>query len=84
MIAFSAITELGVSLKRQFGCGLEATFGYTFVYWSDVMRAGDQIDLNVDPRQIPPDPVSATLPAALMNTTDFWAQGLHCGLEYAF
>ena len=82
--SFSAITELGVSLKRQFGCGLEATFGYTFVYWSDVMRAGDQIDLNVDPRQIPPDPVSATLPAALMNTTDFWAQGLHCGLEYAF
>ena len=82
--SFSAITELGLSLKRRFSCGLEATFGYTFVYWGDVMRAGDQIDLNVDPRQIPPDPQVAIHPEALMNTTDFWAQGLHFGLEYAF
>ena len=82
--SLSAITELGLSVKRRFSDRLEASFGYTIVYWGDVMRAGDQIDLNVDPRQIPPDPVSATHPAALMNTTNFWAQGLHFGLEYAF
>lgn len=82
--SLSAVTELGLSVRRRFDCGLEASFGYTFVYWSDVMRAGDQIDLNVDPRQIPPAPQSATHPAFPMSTTDFWAQGLQFGLEYTF
>ena len=82
--SFSAITELGVTVKRRFGCGLEASFGYTLLYWGDVMRAGDQVDLNVDPRQVPPDPQSATHPGVPMNTTDFWTQGLRFGLEYAF
>lgn len=82
--SFSAITEFGLSLKRRFGCGLEMSFGYTLVYWGDVMRAGDQIDLNVDPRQIPPSPQSATHPEVPMKASDFWTQGLHAGLEYAF
>jgi hypothetical protein len=82
--SFAAVTEIGLSVKRQFTCGLEATFGYTLIYWSDLLRAGDQIDLDVDPRQIPPDPESATHPAFPAKATDFWAQGLHIGLEYAF
>jgi hypothetical protein len=82
--SLATVTELGLSLKRRFRNGMVATFGYTFVYWSDVMRAGDQIDLDVDPRQIPPSPQVATHPEVLMNTTDFWTQGLHVGLEYAF
>ena len=82
--SFSAVTEIGLSMKRRFQCGVEATFRYTLVYWGDVTRAGDQIDLDVDPRQIPPSPQSGTHPALLMDTTDFWAQGLHIGLEYDF
>jgi len=80
--SFASVVEIGLSLKRRFQCGLEATFGYSLVYWSDVMRAGDQVDLDVDPRQLTG---SAQIhPVLPLNTTDFWAQGLHCGLEYAF
>ena len=82
--SFASVAELGFSVKRRFACGLEATFGYSFVYWSDVLRAGDQIDLIVDPRQVPPDPQTASLPGVPMKQTDFWAQGLHFGLEYPF
>lgn len=79
--SLASIVELGLSLKRRFHCGIEATFGYSLVYWSDVMRAGDQIDLDVDPRQIPE---AAPHPSVPMCSTDFWAQGLHVGLEYTF
>ena len=81
--SFASVAEIGFGLKRRFHCGLEATFGYTFLYWSDVMRAGNQVDLNVDPRQVPGLSV-ADHPRVPMNTTDFWAQGLHFGLEYPF
>ncbi|HLA86103.1 MAG TPA: BBP7 family outer membrane beta-barrel protein [Thermoguttaceae bacterium] len=80
--SLSSVAEIGLSLKRRFCCGLEATFGYTFVYWSDVMRAGDQVDLDLDLRQVPTG--TATHPGVPMDSTDFWAQGLHFGLEYPF
>ncbi len=82
--SFSGIAEIDLSVRRRFRCGIEASFGYTLMYWGSVMRAGDQIDLDIDPRQIPPDPQSAVYPRLPMSTTDFWAQGLHCGLEYVF
>jgi len=76
--SFATVTELGVGLRRRFTCNLELTFGYTFVYWSDVLRAGDQVDLDVDLQQ------TTGRPTVPMDSTDFWAQGLHFGLEYAF
>ncbi|MBN1910232.1 MAG: BBP7 family outer membrane beta-barrel protein [Pirellulales bacterium] len=81
---FATVAEIGISAKRRFAPGWQATFGYTFMYWSDVMRAGDQIDLDVDLRQVPPAPQTATHPGVPMTSTGFWAQGLHCGLEYTF
>ncbi|MDV6031475.1 MAG: BBP7 family outer membrane beta-barrel protein [Phycisphaera sp. RhM] len=50
---FTTITELGVTLNRHFNRNLTANFGYTFLYWNDVSRAGDPIDLNVNPSKIP-------------------------------
>ena len=82
---FSTITELGVNLRRRLRYGLDFTFGYTFVYWSDVARAGDQIDFHVNKSQIPPLTFAgAQLPEPLFITEGFWAQGLHFGLEYNF
>jgi len=68
---------------------LRATVGYDFLYWNRVLRAGDQLDLNVDPRQVPTDPsfksgIAATAPRPLTNRTDFWMQGLTFGLEITY
>jgi hypothetical protein len=83
--SLAAIIELGMSLRRQFACGLEATVGYSFMYWSDVSRAGDQIDRDINVSQLPPGPlVGAPRPEFSFRNTDFWAQGLNAGLEYAF
>ena len=82
---FSTLSEVGVSLRRQFACGLATRFGYTFLYWSDVLRAGEQIDLAVNPTQIPPGSLEGVArPALLRKTTGFWAQGLHFGLDYRY
>ena len=51
---FSTLSEAGLALRRQFACGLAARFGYSFIHWSDVLRAGEQIDLMINPTQIPP------------------------------
>ena len=83
--SLASIIELGISLRRQFDCGLEATFGYSFMYWSDVSRAGDQIDRDINTTQLPPGPlVGEPRPEFSFRNTDFWAQGLNVGLEYAF
>ena len=58
--------------------------GYSFIYWSNVSRPGDQIDLNVSPSQFPPYDETATMPAFVQHTTDFWAQGINVGLDYRF
>lgn len=84
---FSAIPELGVTVGYDLTCQLKATVGYTFVYWSNVMRPGDQIDTNVNGLQVPPTTSTLTgspSPATKSVMTDFWAQGLNIGLDYRF
>ncbi len=82
---FSTLSEIGVTLRRQFGCGLAARFGYSFLYWSDVLRAGEQFDLSINTSQIPPGTLEGEpRPAVPLDTAGFWAQGMHFGLDYRY
>lgn len=82
---FTTVTEFGISLKRQFNHRLGASLGYSFVYWNDVSRAGDQIDFGINTSQIPPGMLTgAARPAFAFRSTDFWAQGIRFGVEYTF
>jgi hypothetical protein len=82
---FSMVPELGITLCRNLGCRMRATVGYTLIYWSKVMRAGEQADLNLNTSQIPPGQlVGSPEPRFSLATNDFWLQGLNVGLEYRF
>jgi hypothetical protein len=82
---FSMMPEIGFTLGYDLTPRLKATAGYTLLYWSNVARPGDQIDLNVDSGQIPPPTTTtATKPAFALHTSDFWAQGLNLGLDFQF
>jgi len=82
---FSTVSEFGVSLRRSFTRRLSARVGYTFLYWTSVARAGEQVDLDINPSQIPPGTLQgAPRPAFPFATTNFWAQGLNFGLEYKY
>jgi len=82
---FSVVPEVGVNLGYNITPRLRALVGYTFLYWSNVVRPGDQIDLSLNPSQFPPGTLNgAARPAFTFNDSDFWAQGLNFGAEYRF
>jgi hypothetical protein len=86
---FSVVPAVGVNLGYQVTQHLRAFIGYTFLYWSDVIRPGQQIDRVINPTQIPSTLGPGTLvgparPEVLFKETDFWAQGINFGIELRF
>ncbi|MBW3596940.1 MAG: BBP7 family outer membrane beta-barrel protein [Planctomycetes bacterium] len=83
--AFSTLSELDLMLRRRVNSGLSLFVGYSVLYWSDVARAGDQIDVGVNPSQIPPGMLAGPpRPAFAFEQTGFWAQGLRFGGDFAY
>jgi len=83
--AFSSLAELGLKLTYAFGCHWRASFGYSFLYWHHVARAGDQIDTALSAGEFPPGQGSNSLhPEFPFATTGFWAQGMNFGVEYRY
>jgi hypothetical protein len=81
----SVVPDVGITLGFDLSPQVRATIGYEAVYWNNVARPGDQIDLNLDPRQFPPPAITAaTRPEFIMRTSDFWTQGLNLGLDLRF
>ena len=82
---FSMSPDMNLTLGYDLSPQVRATVGYSLVYWNSVVRPGDQIDLNLDPRQFPP-PVTttATRPEFILHTSDYWAQGVTLGLDLRF
>ena len=64
---------------------IRAYVGYNFLYWTNVIRPGDQIDRVVDltfvPNSIPVPFSGQNRPQPLFKQSDLWAQGLQFGLE---
>lgn len=83
---FAVMPEVGVKLGVQVTDRLRVFGGYDFLYLSSVARAGDQIDLRVNPNQIaPPQALNGpALPAFTPRRTDFWAHGVSIGAEFRF
>ena len=51
---FAVVYEGQTTVGYQVTDGIRAFVAYSFLYWSNVSRAGDQIDLVVNSSQIPP------------------------------
>ena len=83
----SVVPEVGVKLGYQVTPHLRATVGYDFLYWTNVVRPGGQIDTTINPNLLPP-PLSPLVgpnrPAPPLSTTDVWVQGVSFGLEFRY
>ncbi|MEI8380327.1 MAG: BBP7 family outer membrane beta-barrel protein [Planctomycetota bacterium] len=84
---FSVVPEVGLNVGRQLTDNVRVYVGYTLIYWSSVVRPGDQIDPVINPTQLPTPTGPGTLvgparPAFAFHDTDFWAQGINFGLEF--
>lgn len=82
---FSVVPEVTFNVGYLVTPTVRAYVGYNFLYWTNVIRPGDQIDRVVDLTFVPnspPVPFSGlNRPQPLFRQTDFWAQGLQFGIE---
>ncbi|MBA4190987.1 MAG: hypothetical protein C0467_23625 [Planctomycetaceae bacterium] len=83
---FAVMPEIGVKLGYKVTNHLQVFAGYNFIYLSNVVRAGDQIDLRVNPNLLPPaNGLGGPLvPAFAFKETDFWVQGISLGLRLSY
>jgi hypothetical protein len=82
---FAVVYEAETMIGYQVTDGIRAFVSYSFLYWSNVARAGDQIDLVVNSSQIPPGSLTGSArPTFQRKDTDFWAQGVGFGLEMRY
>jgi hypothetical protein len=82
---FAVVPEGELRVGFRFCRYLTASLGYTFFYWSNVARPGDQVDRNINSSQVPTSPNFGALngpsaPSPFLRTSDFWAQGLSFSL----
>ena len=83
----AVIPELGATLGVRITPRLSLTVGYTFVYFSNVVRAGDQIDTDLNPNLFPEEanPFTGALrPRFAFHETDFWTHGISFGGDFRF
>jgi hypothetical protein len=85
---FTVVPEVGVTVGYGLTDHLRAFVGYNFLYISDVVRPGTQINRNINPTQNTlfggGTPSGPLVPIGAMHSTDFWAQGVTFGLELRF
>ena len=84
---FSFIPEANVNVGMNLGSHVRVFAGYSFLYWTNVVRAAEQIDRRVNTTFIPTPgggaaPVGPAVPAFLRKANDFWVQGANAGIEF--
>lgn len=83
---FAVVPEGTIKLGFRFGDAGRLYVGYSFIYLSDAVRPGDQIDRTLNPATVSlvsggPPAFGPDRPARLFNRSDLWVQGLVIGLE---
>jgi hypothetical protein len=73
---FDVVSQACLNVEYRLTQRVRVFTGYTFLWWANSLRAGDQIDLVINR-----SPTGASRPALPYHTDDFWAQGFNAGLE---
>lgn len=82
---FSVVPEFTLNLGYMVTPRLRTYIGYNLIYWSDVVRPGEQIDRTVDLSFVPNAPAvpfsGQARPRPLFESSDLWIQGINFGME---
>ncbi len=86
---FAVVPQVTLRLGYNLTANVRVFGGYDFLYLSDVVRPGSQIDprINFNNQAAPVGGgtgVGPPLPQAQFNRTDFWAQGFNFGLQLRY
>ena len=85
---FAVVPETYLNIGYQITPWLTARLGYSFIYLSNVVRPGNQVNRVTSANLVPSDPTYGTagpnLPSYQFHTSSYWAQGLNLGLDLRF
>jgi hypothetical protein len=93
---FAAVPEINLNAGYDVRPWLRLSVGYDFLYWSSVVRPGDQIvpEASAGAKTPPPfgqvptfpgfGPGAAPIPPVPDHATGYWAQGLSFGVSFRF
>lgn len=81
---FAVVPELRLNLSYHITPAWRVNVGYTFIYWSEVLRAGEQVNTTLNTTQLMPPVVGPAVPTYSFVDGDLWAQGLNFGTELRF
>jgi hypothetical protein len=79
---FSVVPEIGLNLGVNINEHWRVFAGYSFLFWSNVVRPGEQVPLRINSNQLPPPLANGGEPVFAFHTTDFWVHGVNIGVEY--
>ena len=86
--AFSVVPEVRAQISYDLRSWLRVSAGYNFLYWTNVVRPGDQISTTVSASQLPSSPSYAPgttlVPSPPRNSSDFWAHGVNFGVTLRY
>jgi hypothetical protein len=81
------IPELGANLGWDVGRNIRLRLGYDVLFWSQVARASDQVNLLINPNLFPPQKttgLSPFTPFFPLVRSDMWVQAVNLGLEFRY
>jgi hypothetical protein len=77
------IPEVGFNVTYKWREHLRLTAGYSAIYWTNVVLAGDQIDRNINTNQMGGNPlIGPPLPEFAFRDTDYWLHGISLGVTW--
>jgi hypothetical protein len=86
--AFAVVPETGLNIGYRITPRITARMGYSFVYWSNVLRPGNQLSRVVSTNLVPTDSnygvPGPNEPAYQFHASSYWAQGINFGLDFGF
>lgn len=81
---FAISPQVTASLQFRMYPHIWLTAGYTYMYWQSVALSGEQVNLDINPTQVPGPIVGEPSPFFHERLTSFWVQGLNAGLYFCY
>ena len=81
---FEVIPQINANIQLRVWGHMWLSAGYTFMYWHSLALAGEQVDLNINPTQVPGPPIGLVSPIFSDAETSYWIQGFTAGIYVCY